>query len=273
MKKYLSITFAILLVLSALSACSGEPALPDPTPPVTDTAEPVTKPLTGDPESGISVSFTENTQTITEAGSVIMSTTSLVPTVTIAEREDVASIIEDKLAELLTVSEDAMSDYHSSALAHYLSLGEERESWVNYDCSYSAETVRADDRVISVSYIISSFTGGIHSNYAQYGVSFDSQTGEVLTIDKLTDDSQTLRDVVAKSVVRDAASYSDNSLVGVEDFAAGVLDTNQWYLGETGLTVFASPYEISSYSEGVITFTVPYAELSGILLDSWLPVQ
>ncbi len=68
-------------------------------------------------------------------------------------------------------------------------------------------------------------------------------------------------------------------LVGVAEsgillsFTADVLETNKWCLGKDGLIVFASPYEISSYSEGVITFTVPHAKLSGTLMDKWLPVQ
>lgn len=273
MKKTLAITLAVLLIFSALSACGADPALPtstpaatgtpEPTPLATITPEPVTTPT-------MSVSFADDTQSFEEEDIVIMSTTSIIPEVKISGHDDIALNIENKLAELLTVSEAVTEEYQTAALEHYLSLGEDRESWQNYYCAYTdANICRIDSNVISISYILGDYTGGAHGNYGKFGVCFDAQTGEILTIDTLTDDAQTLREEVSAYIVSAACS----NFSGVEGFSEGILDTSQWCLDKVGLTVFASPYEIASYVEGVISFTIPYAKLSGLINEKWIPAQ
>lgn len=64
----------------------------------------------------------------------------------------------------------------------------------------------------------------------------------------------------------DDARYFD-----VDEFAATVLDGDQWYLDEDGLTVFANIYEIGTFNEGQVEFELDYDELTGLLDERWFP--
>ena len=46
-----------------------------------------------------------------------------------------------------------------------------------------------------------------------------------------------------------------------------------WVLDEQGFAVFSDLYEIGSYADGIIRFTLSYDELDGILKEELLPVE
>lgn len=54
--------------------------------------------------------------------------------------------------------------------------------------SQTVSVARADERILSLVYSYYEFTGGVHGNYVDRAYVFDSETGEELTLDKLTTD-------------------------------------------------------------------------------------
>ena len=59
----------------------------------------------------------------------------------------------------------------------------------------------------------------------------------------------------------------------VEEALKALIREGSWILTEKGLVVFSDIYEIGSYADGVVRFTVPYEELEGVLREEWMPVE
>ena len=66
-----------------------------------------------------------------------------------------------------------------------------------------------------------------------------------------------------------------------EDFEEGVYsrlggDENlyeDFYFTTTGLEFYFAPYEIAPYSAGIITVTIPYEDLPGLIYDGYFPAE
>ena len=46
-----------------------------------------------------------------------------------------------------------------------------------------------------------------------------------------------------------------------------------WYFSQTGLCFYFAPYEIAPYSSGVITVEIPYAKLTKLVHEAYLPLS
>lgn len=285
MKKRIFTAILALCMVFALAACGEETTeetspSPEATEEAENTAEPEASPETSDePEAAgnlsADVTFETSVSTVEEEGVTYMTAESLVPTVVIEGSEtgeEAAAAIEQTLTERLTVAQETIDEYAGMAREQYAELGDATmETWGGYSQIYSAEMTRGDG-VLSVHCTVSSYTGGAHGNTEEFGLTFDLSTGELLTVEDIAEDLEGLKSHVAESVTAQAAEMDEGTITGdIDAFAEGVLDTEQWYLNEEGLVVFASPYEIAAYAVGTISFTIPYSELEGLLNSSLLP--
>ena len=59
----------------------------------------------------------------------------------------------------------------------------------------------------------------------------------------------------------------------LEGSLSALIREGSWYLGNEGLTVFSSVYEIASYAAGVIDFTFSYDEIAPYIDARWLPAE
>ena len=279
-KRIFALVMALCLVF-ALAACGEEetaesPAATEeaeesPAAEETPAAEESTDPEASEQPEALSaeVTFEEEQSTVDEDAVTHMTAHSVVPTVTIEGASEAAAAIESALAERLTVTQETIDANVELAKEQYAGLTEEETAtWGGYSFLYSAEVVRSDG-VLSVLCTQTSFTGGAHDNVTSFGLTFDLSTGELLSASDISEDYVGLKAKVVESVTEQAAEYEEGELTGdINAFAEGVLDTEEWYLSDEGLVVFASPYEIAPYAAGTISFTIPYSELEGLLLDS-----
>lgn len=277
MKKRIVSLLLSLSLLLAMAACgqaapeaSASPsALPSPTAEPTPSPSATAAPLSED-AGPVVVSFSYKSEMRDKDGILILTVRSAIPSVRISGNDDVAAKIEESLSELLVVSEKKIQEYQELAEDDYdLLTDETRPLWGGYFLFNTASAVRADSEMLSVKCSVFDFAGGIQGAYNDCGATFDVSTGERLSASDLTGDYAALKSAVRERIIGELSG--DSRYFDVEPFAEGVLDGDQWYFDENGLTVFANTYEISTFNEGQVEFHFSYEELEGLIDERWLP--
>ncbi len=166
------------------------------------------------------------------------------------------------------------------------SLSQDHEENANLEFSYmrSAYVDRLDSRVLSLRYRSNSYTGGAHGLYFDRVYVFDTETGRQLGFEDLCSDREAMEQAVLQKMddtLRNDVRYQpvldymtafgqDQDL---EQTLKGLIREGSWSLDSVGLTVFSDIYEIASYADGIVSFTLPYEELSGLLAEKYLPLE
>ena len=296
------LAFGLALALCACGADTGE--TPEPVTPVTDEAQPeADEPKTDqttetdkaeqpsaddgktadesavriseDPASPVTITMQppEKKELTTEDGTVYYTAQYSYPVVSIEGNTAAADKINaDISAQLDTVRADG-DTAAQEALEWLNSLNEsgvplEPGDFRAYsdDVSYSVQ--RADDRVISLTVNYYTDAGGAHGYTFWRGAVYDTQTGERLTLDDLSDDPEAFRAATLAYNQELAAtdSYSER-MFSTEDITNGTLEKvlyeeeNVWYLSGAGLVFVSDAYDLGSYADGAIEFIIPYRDL------------
>ena len=148
----------------------------------------------------------------------------------------------------------------------------------------SARTERLDAKCLNIVFTNYLYTGGAHGNYGDMAYVFDAESGEVLTLDRLSGDAEGLKAFLAGELERlrteDRDGYFSERIT--EDYfydttpaqaLAELVRDGAWYFDDEGLCVFSSPYEIAPYASGIVEFHIPYAALTGHIDAKWLPEE
>lgn len=170
---------------------------------------------------------------------------------------------------LLQEAQDNFAYYHENN-AENVSL--EFSSVRDYDVE------RGDGNVLSLVFHTATYTGGAHGLYFDTGYVFDTQTGERLTLADLSSDYDALAAFLTERMVETAKSdekYKEQiTNITPEKYSesfAKLLRDGSWYFNNEGLVVFSFAEEFSSYDAGVVSFTIPYAELEGKIEAKFIP--
>ena len=139
------------------------------------------------------------------------------------------------------------------------------DSTQKWEVLIDGEVTYRSPEVISIA--INSYldTGGAHGNTNVRFFNFNSQTGALLSKKELISDSKRLSEIVEQHLKEEIKANAEDELM--EDFFFG----KDFQLPETigfseeGLIVLYNPYEIASYAQGIIEFTIPFEEVSSFL--------
>lgn len=107
-------------------------------------------------------------------------------------------------------------------------------------------------------------TGGAHGNTNVRFFNFNPKTGELISKAEIIGNLEDLSELIKQKLNDYSKSNSDEPM---EDFFFG----NDFQLPESigfsdeGLIILYNPYEIASYSQGIIEFTIPFEEVSSFL--------
>ena len=159
---------------------------------------------------------------------------------------------------------------------------------IDFDIPFSASRTvsiaRADDHIFSLVYDDYIYSGNAHGSQQDKAYIFDTETGERLSLEALCDDYNVLRAAVVEYMTglpeSDPGYYARidfemmKNTMGVEDFTGAceaLLREGSWYLDLNGLVVFADQGEMGPMVSGMIEFHIPYAELSDVIDDKWIP--
>ena len=220
------------------------------------------------------------------------------PVVYVEGRDQVSNAINEHLAALNETFHTG-NDYGygtMSGLNMYLEMATDNYTYmVNTGDTASASlpyyygqdvkaVPRADENVLSVLYSTNSFSGGAHGTYVDRAYCFDTRTGERITLDMLTPDSEALKSFLKGYMLSlyeadEGAYYSerifDENFLGapVSEAVATLIREGSWYLGDSGMVIFSDVYELGPYAAGICEFVVPYTELAAIIDARWMPTE
>ncbi|MDO4815814.1 MAG: DUF3298 domain-containing protein [Bacillota bacterium] len=143
----------------------------------------------------------------------------------------------------------------------------------------NAELNRGDVGVISISYDVYTYSGGVHGYVSRVSDTYDAKTGEKLSLETVSDEPELLNQLVYGYILNISAGekYKDDSgesiffnpdlTESISDIIAG----DNWYFNDEGLVFYANPYELAAYSYGRVDFVVPYAAMDGLLKEKYVP--
>ena len=138
-----------------------------------------------------------------------------------------------------------------------------------YSSFQSYNVMRADSQVISLRSYNNDYTGGIHGDYAYYGTTFDTMTGEELKIQDIVADMPSFRHQATKDIDKYLQeNYSDGLFEDYQDTVEQIWegeDGFNWYLNESGIMVIFNPYVVGPYAMGAVTVPLPYSSYASYL--------
>lgn len=189
----------------------------------------------------------------------------------------VANSVSIDLLNRIDASQSEAASIRASALEQY-SGG----AWAPYSCSTYYNTMRIDQGVLSLFGGTTSYQGGAHASTVGHSVTYSLVSGKALSLsDILSTDatpeqlSQAIIDVLSENA---ASLYPDYDAIISERFGTNSSLTDSaylqdWYFSNSGLCFFFSPYDIAPYFVGTVTAEIPYAELTGLLMDDYFPAE
>ena len=177
----------------------------------------------------------------------------------------------DILAEMdnLYAAGETTADDALEWLQSIISDGDSVEDFFRaYSVSASYNIQRADDSVISFTIYTYTDMGGAHGDYTISGVTYDTQTGEQLTLSELSGDPDAFHSATLayNQALAQTEAFSER-MYTTDDITNGTLENvlyaeGAWYLSEAGLVFFSNPYALGPYASGAIEFIIPYKDLA-----------
>ena len=177
----------------------------------------------------------------------------------------VESLIEEFRKEVPAAKENAELDYadfRDGGMSELI-FPEVEELTVNF------QFVKEKTCVLFANWF--SDTGGVHPNTVNKSYVVDITTGkEILFESVLTPYGVTKEAVVTYAIEKIKEEHADelypfnDDEYLVQQVNRFTVD-NQWYLNDTGVVLFANPYDIAPYAYGMIECTIPYDVLEGLL--------
>ena len=189
--------------------------------------------------------------------------------------KDVANLINNTLQNYIinqtNLTEDSLTKMSfEEALKlfdkEYLRFKEDvPDSNTTWEFLVDGEVTYRSPEIISI--VITTYldTGGAHGNTTVRFFNFNPETGKLLTKKELVGNLKGLSEVVKTNLVKELESNSEDG--SMADFFFG----EEFQLPETigysdeGLIILYNPYEIASYAQGIIEFSIPYEEVSSFL--------
>lgn len=204
-------------------------------------------------------------------GTLLYTGTVAYPVVTIEGNEAAGEKINaDILARVEAFRADtALQDYAKEDYPVHLAEGYDFPFFA-YEESMGFSNSRADSNVISFEIGYYEFSGGAHGNYSSNGVSYNAQTGDVISFSELSGDSDSFHaDTLAynKELARTEEyrekMFPEDSVIN-DDMEKVLYADGKWYLSPEGLVFISDPYGLGPYVSGTIEFLIPYGELEGM---------
>lgn len=170
---------------------------------------------------------------------------------------------------LLEEAEDNFTYAHDSGL----------DLALEFSASRSVRVERMDDKLLSLVFSDSIYTGGVHGSYDDMAVLYSTETGERVKLEDLGPDVEGLKSFLSEwmlnSLDEETRDYYASFLYekDLPQALSDLLRDGSWYLDGEGMMVFSDLYELASYADGIISFHIPYAELTPFIDEKWLPVS
>ena len=175
----------------------------------------------------------------------------IIKQINVSENEDTDGNLYDAIAKFNYEYKSFKNDFPDSA-----------QQW---EVLIDGEVTYRSPEIISIAITSYLDTGGAHGSSSVKFFNFNPQTGEQLHIKDLVNNRQGLSNIIKEKLIIEIKADSDAN--GMEDVFFG----KEFQLPETlgysdeGLIVLYNPYEIATYSQGIVEFTIPFEDISRFL--------
>ena len=148
--------------------------------------------------------------------------------------------------------------------------------------SRTVSVQRCDDAVLSLRYYDYINLGGVHGGYAYRAYNFDTTTGELITLDDLSNDSAGLKAFLKSYMlerVRESAELQQQmegfvdceGMPSTEEALSALVREGSWYMNDKGLLICSDLYELGSYAAGTMEFFIPFNSLEAYIKPQYIP--
>lgn len=162
------------------------------------------------------------------------------------------------------------AEYEKYALEELLTYAKQArtagDSELPYRLSVEYEVTVCSATAVSVVFTETKHTGEAHDSTAQRTYNFSVASNAAFTLpgifsSGLSGSQKTIYEAILAEIRSNpSAYYADyENLVYFFDLE------DRWYFSEKGLVIYFNPFELASYSAGILQFTIPYSELTGQL--------
>lgn len=180
---------------------------------------------------------------------------------------DNASISPDVLNTALAA---IAAEYEEYALEELLDYAKQARSagdtTLPYRLSIDYEITVCSATAISVVFRETRHTGESHDSIAQRTYNFSVASNSAFRLSGifssgLSGSQKKIYDAILSEIQANASAYYADyeNLVYFFDLE------DRWYFSENGLVLYFNPFELASYSAGILQFTIPYSDLTGLL--------
>ena len=306
MKKQFTALLALLLAVS-LSACSAQSLklerLPEATAAPTQAPAPSAPPAPETHEESAQPAAPETGSGIVELGNhVVVNITNTLEVFTAPDGSDqtilnfayenarvyvegrdaaseainAALVVGDELYYSGTDGHSGMNGLLETATDNYTRAKDTGEDLaLEFSSSRSVTVSRSDDRVLSLIYSVRGFDGGISALMYDRAFTFDTESGQQLTLDDLSRDPQRLRSFLVETMKQQAEANADAITLADDADAqlSALLREGNWSLSAGGIDIFSDAGEIETVNGGILHFIIPYDTVAQVLDSKWLPVS
>ena len=188
--------------------------------------------------------------------------------------------VADKIIlDFLNRVDSTRTQAESIAQSAKSAYGGTSNNWISYLYHLAYSPTRIDNKVLSLFGNNVVFTGAGHPERTCVSASYDMLTGDILTLasimakDAKADDfcNLVLETLAAKE--KELYLYKAYKDTVKQRFATDSSTDEMWYFNQNGLCFYFAPYEIAPYSSGVVTVDIPYAKLTNLLHEAYLPAS
>ena len=176
----------------------------------------------------------------------------IIKQINVSENDDTDGNIHDAIAKFNNEYISFKNDFPDSA-----------QQW---EVLIDGEVTYRSPEIISIAITTYLDTGGAHGNTNVRFFNFNPQTGKQYNKKELISNVQGLSEVIKEKLATEIKE--ETSEIIMEDVFFG----KDFQLPETlgysdeGLIVLYNPYEVASYSQGIVEFTIPFADVSEFLI-------
>lgn len=274
MKRYRVIA-ALLAALLLLPACNAKPD-------ASQSQEPAMEP--GEVTISYESDLSEHRADENDPDSpVIFRYNNTIPTVSIQGGEDQAAAINAALRADAEAFKNGGGDEGRVSSAEVLEMARDRyennpEFFTvfggNYDMERIMREVRDTGQTLTLVYEDYYFLGGVHPSTRIMSRNFDVTRGEPLTLDGLSPQPEKFREFLEQSVLDQIHSgevAEEGFFEDYEEKVSELLENQQWYFDENGLTVFANAEDLGPYAMGMLFFPIEYTQIAEMIHEKYLP--
>jgi hypothetical protein len=134
-----------------------------------------------------------------------------------------------------------------------------------YDIVMKYNVTLNDKCTLSTYYDQYQYTGGAHGTTLRLSDTFSLQTGNVIKLEDLFENTRNYKEVIIKQIINQAnENMLKNPGIYFDDYKKLIIENfsdDNFYITPKTLDIYYQQYDIAPYSTGIVVFSIPYKKL------------